>query len=159
MRLYGAESFGPVVTVVPVDGVDEAVRVVANDTEYGLSGAYCGRYVPRAFDVARRLETGICHVSGAIVHDEPQMPFGGSRGPASAASDVGPRSRSSRSCAGSRSAGRSAAPISNLGPDFWDKRRRCCRRSTRLLDSACGKELSRLLYRPGRAARAARREP
>jgi acyl-CoA reductase-like NAD-dependent aldehyde dehydrogenase len=35
MRLYAEESFGPVVTVVPVDGVDEAVRV-ANDTEYGL---------------------------------------------------------------------------------------------------------------------------
>jgi vanillin dehydrogenase len=76
MRLYGEESFGPVVTVVPVSGIDEAVRV-ANDTEYGLSGAVFGRDVPRAFDVARRLETGICHVNGATVHDEPQMPFGG----------------------------------------------------------------------------------
>jgi benzaldehyde dehydrogenase (NAD) len=76
MRLYGEESFGPVVTVVPVSGVDEAVRV-ANDTEYGLSGAVFGRDVPRAFDVARRLETGICHVNGSTVHDEPQMPFGG----------------------------------------------------------------------------------
>ena len=76
MRLYGEESFGPVVTVVPVDGIDEAVRV-ANDTEYGLSGAVFGQDVPRAFDVARRLETGICHVNGATVHDEPQMPFGG----------------------------------------------------------------------------------
>jgi acyl-CoA reductase-like NAD-dependent aldehyde dehydrogenase len=50
---------------------------VANDTEYGLSGAVFGRDVPRAFNVARRLETGICHVNGATVHDEPQMPFGG----------------------------------------------------------------------------------
>jgi vanillin dehydrogenase len=50
---------------------------VANDTEYGLSGAVFGRDVPRAFDVPRRLETGICHVNGATVHDEPQMPFGG----------------------------------------------------------------------------------
>ena len=76
MRIYGEESFGPVVSVVPVDGVDEAVRV-ANDTEYGLSGAVFGRDVPRAFDVARRIESGICHVNGATVHDEPQMPFGG----------------------------------------------------------------------------------
>jgi benzaldehyde dehydrogenase (NAD) len=76
MRVYGEESFGPVVTVVPVSGVDEAVRV-ANDTEYGLSGAVFGADVPRAFDVARRLETGICHVNGSTVHDEPQMPFGG----------------------------------------------------------------------------------
>jgi benzaldehyde dehydrogenase (NAD) len=76
MRLYGEESFGPVVTIVPVSGIDEAVRV-ANDTEYGLSGAVFGQDVPRAFDVARRLETGICHVNGSTVHDEPQMPFGG----------------------------------------------------------------------------------
>src|SRR3954469_11525923 len=41
MRIYGEESFGPVVSIVPVDGVDEAVRV-ANDTEYGLSSAVFG---------------------------------------------------------------------------------------------------------------------
>jgi acyl-CoA reductase-like NAD-dependent aldehyde dehydrogenase len=76
MRIYGEESFGPVVSVVPVDGVDEAVRV-ANDTEYGLSGAVFGRDVPRAIDVARRIESGMCHVNGSTVHDEPQMPFGG----------------------------------------------------------------------------------
>jgi len=35
MRLYSEESFGPIVAIVPVDGVDEAVRV-ANDTGYGL---------------------------------------------------------------------------------------------------------------------------
>ena len=51
MRIYGEESFGPVVAIVPVDGVDEAVRV-ANDTEYGLSAAVFGQDVPRAFDVA-----------------------------------------------------------------------------------------------------------
>jgi acyl-CoA reductase-like NAD-dependent aldehyde dehydrogenase len=76
MRIYGEESFGPVVSIVPVDGVDEAVRV-ANDTEYGLSAAVFGQDVPRAFDVARRIESGICHVNGTTVHDEPQMPFGG----------------------------------------------------------------------------------
>jgi vanillin dehydrogenase len=47
MRCYGEESFGPVLTVVAVDGGDEAVRVVANDTEYGLSGAVFGRNVRR----------------------------------------------------------------------------------------------------------------
>ena len=76
MRIYGEESFGPVVAIVPVDGIDEAVRV-ANDTEYGLSAAVFGGDVDRALEVARRIETGICHVNGATVHDEPQMPFGG----------------------------------------------------------------------------------
>jgi benzaldehyde dehydrogenase (NAD) len=76
MRIYGEESFGPVVSIVPVDGVDEAVRV-ANDTEYGLSSAVFGGDVDRALEVAARLETGMCHVNDTTVHDEPQMPFGG----------------------------------------------------------------------------------
>jgi benzaldehyde dehydrogenase (NAD) len=76
MRVYAEESFGPVVSIVPVDGVDEAVRV-ANDTEYGLSASVFGQDVPRAFDVARRIESGMCHVNGTTVHDEAQMPFGG----------------------------------------------------------------------------------
>ncbi len=76
MRIYGEESFGPVVALVPVDGADDAVRV-ANDTPYGLSAAVFGRDVPAALDVARRIESGICHVNASTVHDEPQMPFGG----------------------------------------------------------------------------------
>lgn len=76
MRVYGEESFGPIVTVVRVNGVDEAVRV-ANDTEYGLSAAVFGRDIARALDVAKRIESGICHINGPTVHDEAQMPFGG----------------------------------------------------------------------------------
>ncbi|HSD81144.1 MAG TPA: aldehyde dehydrogenase [Solirubrobacteraceae bacterium] len=76
MRVYAEESFGPVVTIVTVDGADEAVRV-ANDTEYGLAAAVFGGDVPAAMDVARRIESGICHVNSSTVHDEPQMPFGG----------------------------------------------------------------------------------
>ena len=76
MRLYDEESFGPVAAVVRVSGVDEAVRV-ANDTEYGLSAAVFGRDIARALDVARRIESGICHINAATVHDEAQMPFGG----------------------------------------------------------------------------------
>jgi vanillin dehydrogenase len=76
MRLYYEESFGPVVPVIPVDGPEEAIEV-ANDTEYGLSAAVFGKHVPTALDVARQIESGICHVNGATVHDEAQMPFGG----------------------------------------------------------------------------------
>src|SRR4051794_17075891 len=76
MRIYSEESFGPVVTIVPVDGVDDAVRV-ANDTEYGLSSAVFGGDVDTALSVAARLDTGMCHVNDTTVHDEPQMPFGG----------------------------------------------------------------------------------
>jgi acyl-CoA reductase-like NAD-dependent aldehyde dehydrogenase len=76
MRLYGEESFGPVVCVIRATGVEEAVRI-ANDTEYGLSAAVFGRDITRALDVAHRIDSGICHINGATVHDEAQMPFGG----------------------------------------------------------------------------------
>jgi acyl-CoA reductase-like NAD-dependent aldehyde dehydrogenase len=76
MRIYHEESFGPVKPVVRVKGDDEAVRV-ANDTEYGLSSAVFSRDVQRALAVARRIESGICHINGPTVHDEAQAPFGG----------------------------------------------------------------------------------
>jgi len=76
MRLYSEESFGPVVIVVRAKGVDEAVAA-ANDTEYGLSASVFGRDVRRAMNVARRIQSGICHVNGPTVADEAQMPFGG----------------------------------------------------------------------------------
>jgi acyl-CoA reductase-like NAD-dependent aldehyde dehydrogenase len=76
MRIYREESFGPVVTIVRVKGDEEAVRV-ANDSEYGLSAAVFSRDITRAWHVARRVNSGICHINGPTVHDEPQMPFGG----------------------------------------------------------------------------------
>ncbi len=76
MKIYCEESFGPVKPVVRVSGVEEAIAC-ANDNEYGLSAAVFGRDVARALEVARRIESGICHVNGPTVHDEPQMPFGG----------------------------------------------------------------------------------
>lgn len=76
MRIYGEESFGPIVSVIRVSGADEAVAK-ANDTDYGLSAAVFGRDEGRAFAVAQRIESGICHVNGPTVQDEGQMPFGG----------------------------------------------------------------------------------
>jgi acyl-CoA reductase-like NAD-dependent aldehyde dehydrogenase len=76
MRIYGEESFGPVVSVVVAKDADDATRI-ANDTSYGLSSAVFSRDVNKALRIAERLEFGICHINGATVHDEPQMPFGG----------------------------------------------------------------------------------
>jgi acyl-CoA reductase-like NAD-dependent aldehyde dehydrogenase len=76
MKIYSEESFGPVKSIIRVKGVDEAVRV-ANDTEYGLSAAVFGQDIVRAMAVAKRIESGICHINGPTVADEAQMPFGG----------------------------------------------------------------------------------
>jgi acyl-CoA reductase-like NAD-dependent aldehyde dehydrogenase len=76
MALFREESFGPQVSITRVDSVDDAVRL-ANDTEYGLSAAVFTRDLAAGLEIARRLESGICHVNGPTVHDEGQMPFGG----------------------------------------------------------------------------------
>jgi acyl-CoA reductase-like NAD-dependent aldehyde dehydrogenase len=76
MKIYSEETFGPVKCIVRVKGVEEAIAC-ANDNEYGLSSAVFGRDIARALQVARRIESGICHVNGPTVHDEAQMPFGG----------------------------------------------------------------------------------
>ena len=76
MALFREESFGPQVSITRVDSVDAAVRL-ANDTDYGLSAAVFTRDLARGFEVARRIESGICHINGPTVHDEAQMPFGG----------------------------------------------------------------------------------
>lgn len=76
MRIYHEESFGPAKPVVVANDAEDALRI-ANDTPYGLSSAVFTRDVAKGLKAAERLEFGICHINGATVHDEPQMPFGG----------------------------------------------------------------------------------
>src|SRR5690606_38474864 len=76
MRVYGEETFGPLKCIVRVNGVEEAIAC-ANDSVYGLSSAVFGKDIARAYNVARKIDSGICHVNGPTVHDEAQMPFGG----------------------------------------------------------------------------------
>jgi benzaldehyde dehydrogenase (NAD) len=79
MRIYSEETFGPVKAIVRVKGVEEAIAC-ANDNEYGLSAAVFGGDIARAMNVAKRIDSGICHINGPTVHDEAQMPFGGVKG-------------------------------------------------------------------------------
>ncbi|MBS0477388.1 MAG: aldehyde dehydrogenase [Proteobacteria bacterium] len=76
MAIYHEESFGPVKGIVRVAG-EEAAIACANDNPYGLSSAVFSRDTARAWNVAQRIESGICHINGPTVHDEAQMPFGG----------------------------------------------------------------------------------
>lgn len=76
MKLYRDESFGPVVALIRANDEADAIRL-ANDSEYGLSAAVFTRDTARGLRVARQIRSGICHINGPTVQDEPQMPFGG----------------------------------------------------------------------------------
>ncbi len=70
------ETFGPVLSVIEVDSVEDAIAA-ANDTTYGLSAAVFTRDLAKGMAVAGRIESGIVHINDQTVHDEPQIPFGG----------------------------------------------------------------------------------
>jgi len=74
-RVAREEIFGPVLTVLAHDGDDDAVRI-ANDSEYGLSGAVSSADPERARAVARRIRTGTIAVNGGVWFS-PDAPFGG----------------------------------------------------------------------------------
>jgi acyl-CoA reductase-like NAD-dependent aldehyde dehydrogenase len=78
MKLFRDESFGPVVGITRARDEAHAIEL-ANDTEYGLSAAVFTRDTARGLRVAKQIRSGICHVNGPTVHDEAQMPFGGTK--------------------------------------------------------------------------------
>ena len=74
MTIAQEEIFGPVVSFIEYDGVDDAVTK-ANDTIYGLHGAIYSADPERGYDLARRVRSGSVTVNGMIV--DIKMPFGG----------------------------------------------------------------------------------
>ena len=75
MRIAREEVFGPVVTVIPYDSEDEAIRI-ANDTEYGLSGAIWSADADRALSLAKRIDAGTIWMNDYHILS-PRYPFGG----------------------------------------------------------------------------------
>jgi betaine-aldehyde dehydrogenase len=74
-RAAREEIFGPVATVIPFDGEDDAIRI-ANDTVYGLSGSIWTRDGARALRVARAIETGVLSIN-SNTSVRVATPFGG----------------------------------------------------------------------------------
>jgi aldehyde dehydrogenase (NAD+) len=78
MRVAQEEIFGPVVSVIPISGLDEAIDV-ANDVPYGLSASIYTRNVNRAFEAMRDLFTGIVYINAPTIGAETHLPFGGTK--------------------------------------------------------------------------------
>jgi aldehyde dehydrogenase (NAD+) len=72
------EIFGPVLAVIPYDGTEDQAVAIANNSQYGLSGAVTSASIERARRVARRIRTGTIGLNGGIYYG-PNVPFGGYR--------------------------------------------------------------------------------
>lgn len=78
MRIAREEIFGPVVSIIPCDGLENAIEI-ANSVEYGLSSSLYTANVNAAFRALRDLETGIVYVNAPTIGAEVHLPFGGTR--------------------------------------------------------------------------------
>jgi acyl-CoA reductase-like NAD-dependent aldehyde dehydrogenase len=79
MRIAQEEIFGPVLSIIPVGSLEEAIDV-ANDVPYGLSSAIYTADVNAAFRAMRDLYTGIVYVNAPTIGAEIHLPFGGTKG-------------------------------------------------------------------------------
>ena len=79
MRIAQEEIFGPVLSIITVDDLAEAVAV-NNATAYGLSSSIFTENVNAAFAAIRDLTTGIVYINAGTIGAEIQFPFGGTRG-------------------------------------------------------------------------------
>jgi betaine-aldehyde dehydrogenase len=77
MRIAQEEIFGPVLAVIPYDGVDDAVRI-ANDSEFGLAGSVWTADIDQGLDIARRVRTGTYGINQYTM--DFIAPFGGYKG-------------------------------------------------------------------------------
>ncbi len=78
MRIAQEEIFGPVVSVIPADGFEQAIQI-ANDVKYGLSSAIYTQDVNKAFVAMRDMYTGIFYVNASTIGAEVHLPFGGTK--------------------------------------------------------------------------------
>jgi acyl-CoA reductase-like NAD-dependent aldehyde dehydrogenase len=78
MRVAQEEIFGPVVSVIPCDSLDQAIEI-GNGVIYGLSSSLYTRNVNNAFKAMREMETGIFYVNAPTIGAETHLPFGGTK--------------------------------------------------------------------------------
>jgi len=77
-RIAREEVFGPVLSVLEVDGLDEAIDIV-NSVPYGLSAAVYSRDISTCLHAVERIDTGIVYVNAPTIGAEIPLPFGGTK--------------------------------------------------------------------------------
>lgn len=78
LEIFHEEIFGPVLPILKVKDTQAAIEA-ANDTEYGLSSALFTKDLNQGRIIANKIESGMCHINGLTVDDQPNAPFGGEK--------------------------------------------------------------------------------
>lgn len=76
MRIAREEIFGPVLSIISVKGLDEAISA-ANEVEYGLSSAIYTASIANAFKAIEGIEAGLTYINSSTIGSEAHLPFGG----------------------------------------------------------------------------------
>jgi aldehyde dehydrogenase (NAD+) len=79
MRVAQEEIFGPSLSVIRADSIEEAIEI-NNGVRFGLSASVYTSNVNRAFEAMRDISTGILYINAGTIGSEVQLPFGGTRG-------------------------------------------------------------------------------
>ena len=77
MKAYDEEVFGPVVCLIKVKTVDEALTI-ANDTMYGLGASIYTENINLAHEMARKIDSGMVYINKQV-SSSPELPFGGTK--------------------------------------------------------------------------------
>ncbi|MFJ5769406.1 aldehyde dehydrogenase family protein [Psychrobacillus sp. NPDC093180] len=88
MRIAQEEIFGPVVSLIEVSSLEEAIEV-NNGVKFGLSSSIFSRDVNNVFRAQRDLDTGIVYVNAGTTGAEIHLPFGGTKGTGNGHRDSG----------------------------------------------------------------------
>lgn len=87
-RLAQEEIFGPVISMIAVQNLEEAIEV-NNSVKYGLSSSIFTQDVTKVFQAQRDLDTGIVYVNAGTTGAEIHLPFGGTKGTGNGHRDSG----------------------------------------------------------------------
>lgn len=87
-QLAQEEIFGPVVSLIEVEDLAEAIEV-NNSVKFGLSSAIFTQDINKAFQAQRDLDTGIVYVNAGTTGAEIHLPFGGTKGTGNGHRDSG----------------------------------------------------------------------
>jgi acyl-CoA reductase-like NAD-dependent aldehyde dehydrogenase len=78
MKIAWEETFGPVITIIRVKDIDEAMSI-ANESEYALDACVFTQDIDKALEIAKELEAGSVTINGAPSHGVGIFPFGGDK--------------------------------------------------------------------------------